>query len=187
MKLDIPIPKVGQRIRLKRDFNSFPACVIPKRSRGTVVYVNEDSRTIHVKLDKHFPELDYWGNCIIWNDWEHENGFMFPYIVNFHEDCQYIKQETIEIQVKVPVPRLGQKVRFLREVDRAHEVIIAKGAIGTIVEVEDSYITVQVKKRDLHEFSDDENEYITWSDEGMHHNGFHIHFMLEFHDDVEYA
>jgi hypothetical protein len=60
-------PLIGTRVRTKAVIDRFSDfCIKEIGLTGTVEMVS--SEVISVKMDKHIPELDDWGNCLDWYD-----------------------------------------------------------------------------------------------------------------------
>lgn len=54
-------PTIGQRVRLIRDVDLFPATIVRAGVTGTVVEIDT---YIAVRLDQHNAHLDEWQNCL---------------------------------------------------------------------------------------------------------------------------
>jgi len=97
---ELPIPQVGQRVRLVTDYDFDPAqCVKGSKDGpvGEVVSVsknNRDEYTIDVRMDETFESLADFDNCITFypecGPTRHPNGFDMDTVEDFHYHCEYI-------------------------------------------------------------------------------------------------
>ena len=54
-------PTIGQRVRLIRDVDLFPATIVRAGGLGTITEIDT---YIAVRLDEHDAHLDEWNNCL---------------------------------------------------------------------------------------------------------------------------
>ena len=88
-------PKVGDRIRLRREVNKYPHFIAERGATGTVVEsaADEICGLIVVKMDAHLPGAEDWDNCVYWtaDDDEALDSGREPYAaVPFWADCARI-------------------------------------------------------------------------------------------------
>jgi len=62
------LPQLGTRIRLTRDVDRYPNCLVMQGKTGTVVVA--DPHIIYVYMDERVDGLDgtEWNNCLQWTD-----------------------------------------------------------------------------------------------------------------------
>lgn len=54
--------RLGQRVKFIKDLDFADLADIKEGETGTICYMDEDNRVVHVKLDKRRAELDFWDN-----------------------------------------------------------------------------------------------------------------------------
>ena len=72
MTTDDPGMRIGERVRLAECVENGSEIFVDSGETGTIDQMDDES--IWVKLDRHFPALDEWDNCLqIWHEW-HPNA-----------------------------------------------------------------------------------------------------------------
>lgn len=62
-------PKIGERVRLRFDFDRFPFFALDKGEAGTIDEVDRDNGVLGVKMDRDLGEdCAEWDNCLILSD-----------------------------------------------------------------------------------------------------------------------
>lgn len=64
---------VGTRVRLIQAIDHFPTVCVNAGETGTVDHYTDETLMM-VKMDRHFPALDEWNNCLEITDWDRVNG-----------------------------------------------------------------------------------------------------------------
>jgi hypothetical protein len=85
----IPVPVIGQRVRLTRDVERYPHFIADAGTPGTVVDIGSGRwGHIAVRMDLHIPGAETWDNEVMWSDDE---------IARFWDDCEPIDGATPRI------------------------------------------------------------------------------------------